>query len=105
MKLIFAIAYMMIYYQPKLYNRGSPVSHNESLLFHVFPQRSLPALRQLTPDSTAFIQQSQALQAPAVVLTSTNTTGATATAPRTLIQPALSNSSQTASLVNTDLHA
>ncbi|XP_026077155.1 transcription initiation factor TFIID subunit 4-like isoform X1 [Carassius auratus] len=64
-----------------------------------FLKRSLPALRQLTPDSTAFIQQSQALQAPAVVLTSTNTTGATATAPRTLIQPALSNSSQTASLV------
>ncbi|KAL0181609.1 hypothetical protein M9458_024015, partial [Cirrhinus mrigala] len=53
--------------------------------------RSLPALRQLTPDSTAFIQQSQALQA-------TNTAGATATAPRTLIQPALSNSSQAASL-------
>uniref|UniRef100_A0A8C2A4E0 TAF4A RNA polymerase II, TATA box binding protein (TBP)-associated factor n=1 Tax=Cyprinus carpio TaxID=7962 RepID=A0A8C2A4E0_CYPCA len=64
-----------------------------------FLKRSLPALRQLTPDSTAFIQQSQALQASAVVLTSTNTTGATATAPRTLIQPALSNSSQTASLV------
>ncbi|XP_016085968.1 transcription initiation factor TFIID subunit 4 isoform X1 [Sinocyclocheilus grahami] len=64
-----------------------------------FLKRSLPALRQLTPDSTAFIQQSQALQAPAVVLTSTNTTGATATAPRMLIQPALSNSSQTASLV------
>ncbi|XP_050978604.1 transcription initiation factor TFIID subunit 4 isoform X1 [Labeo rohita] len=64
-----------------------------------FLKRSLPALRQLTPDSTAFIQQSQALQASAVVLTSTNTAGATATAPRTLIQPALSNSSQTASLV------
>ncbi|XP_016406832.1 transcription initiation factor TFIID subunit 4-like isoform X2 [Sinocyclocheilus rhinocerous] len=64
-----------------------------------FLKRSLPALRQLTPDSTAFIQQSQALQAPAVVLTSTNTAGATATAPRTLIQPALSNSSQTASLI------
>ncbi|XP_016325778.1 transcription initiation factor TFIID subunit 4-like, partial [Sinocyclocheilus anshuiensis] len=64
-----------------------------------FLKRSLPALRQLTPDSTAFIQQSQALQAPAVVLTSTNTAGATAAAPRTLIQPALSNSSQTASLV------
>lgn len=64
-----------------------------------FLKRSLPALRQLTPDSTAFIQQSQALQAPAVVLTSSNTAGATATAPRTLIQPALSNSSQTASLV------
>ncbi|XP_059385387.1 transcription initiation factor TFIID subunit 4-like isoform X2 [Carassius carassius] len=64
-----------------------------------FLKRSLPALRQLTPDSTAFIQQSQALQAPVVVLTSTNTTAATATAPRTLIQPALSNSSQTASLV------
>lgn len=62
-----------------------------------FLKRSLPALRQLTPDSTAFIQQSQALQAPAVVLTSSNTAGATA--PRTLIQPALSNSSQTASLV------
>ncbi|XDV51702.1 hypothetical protein PO909_020538 [Leuciscus waleckii] len=64
-----------------------------------FLKRSLPALRQLTPDSTAFIQQSQALQASAVVLTSPNTAGATATAPRTLIQPALSNSSQTASLV------
>ncbi|KAF4107544.1 hypothetical protein G5714_011908 [Onychostoma macrolepis] len=64
-----------------------------------FLKRSLPALRQLTPDSTAFIQQSQALQASAVVLTSSNTAGATATAPRTLIQPALSNSSQTASLV------
>uniref|UniRef100_A0A671LT82 TAFH domain-containing protein n=1 Tax=Sinocyclocheilus anshuiensis TaxID=1608454 RepID=A0A671LT82_9TELE len=64
-----------------------------------FLKRSLPALRQLTPDSTAFIQQSQALQAPTVVLTSSNTAGATATVPRTLIQPALSNSSQTASLV------
>ncbi|XP_052425554.1 transcription initiation factor TFIID subunit 4 isoform X2 [Carassius gibelio] len=64
-----------------------------------FLKRSLPALRQLTPDSTAFIQQSQGLQAPAVVLTSSNTAGATSTAPRTLIQPALSNSSQTASLV------
>ncbi|XP_077059375.1 transcription initiation factor TFIID subunit 4 isoform X2 [Siphateles boraxobius] len=64
-----------------------------------FLKRSLPALRQLTPDSTAFIQQSQAIQASAVVLTSSNTAGATATAPRTLIQPALSNSSQTASLV------
>ncbi|XP_051532481.1 transcription initiation factor TFIID subunit 4-like [Myxocyprinus asiaticus] len=64
-----------------------------------FLKRSLPALRQLTPDSTAFIQQSQTLQAPAVVLTSTNTAAATATATRTLIQPALSNSSQTASLV------
>lgn len=64
-----------------------------------FLKRSLPALRQLTPDSTAFIQQSQALQASAVVLTSPNTAGSTATAPRTLIQPALSNSSQTASLV------
>ncbi|XP_039529809.1 transcription initiation factor TFIID subunit 4 isoform X2 [Pimephales promelas] len=64
-----------------------------------FLKRSLPALRQLTPDSTAFIQQSQALQASAVLLTGSNTTGATATAPRTLIQPALSNSSQTASLV------
>uniref|UniRef100_A0A9R1SG08 TAF4A RNA polymerase II, TATA box binding protein (TBP)-associated factor n=2 Tax=Cyprinus carpio TaxID=7962 RepID=A0A9R1SG08_CYPCA len=69
-----------------------------------FLKRSLPALRQLTPDSTAFIQQSQGLQAPAVVLTSSNTAGTTATAHRTLIQPALSNSSQTASLVNTDLH-
>uniref|UniRef100_A0A8C1CV83 TAF4A RNA polymerase II, TATA box binding protein (TBP)-associated factor n=1 Tax=Cyprinus carpio carpio TaxID=630221 RepID=A0A8C1CV83_CYPCA len=59
-----------------------------------FLKRSLPALRQLTPDSTAFIQQSQALQAPAVVLTSTNTTGATATAPRTLIQPALNTATQ-----------
>uniref|UniRef100_A0A673KHK1 Transcription initiation factor TFIID subunit 4-like n=1 Tax=Sinocyclocheilus rhinocerous TaxID=307959 RepID=A0A673KHK1_9TELE len=49
-----------------------------------FLKRSLPALRQLTPDSTAFIQQSQALQAPAVVLTSSNTAGATATAPRTI---------------------
>ncbi|XP_042590209.1 transcription initiation factor TFIID subunit 4-like isoform X2 [Cyprinus carpio] len=64
-----------------------------------FLKRSLPALRQLTPDSTAFIQQSQGLQAPAVVLTSSNTAGTTATAHRTLIQPALSNSSQTASLV------
>ncbi|XP_067287530.1 transcription initiation factor TFIID subunit 4 isoform X2 [Pseudorasbora parva] len=64
-----------------------------------FLKRSLPALRQLTPDSTAFIQQSQALQASTVVLTSPNTAGTTATAPRTLIQPALSNSSQTASLV------
>ncbi|XP_051528667.1 transcription initiation factor TFIID subunit 4-like isoform X2 [Myxocyprinus asiaticus] len=64
-----------------------------------FLKRSLPALRQLTPDSTAFIQQSQTLQAPAVVLTSTNTAAATATATHTLIQPALSNSSQTASLV------
>ncbi|XP_059393164.1 transcription initiation factor TFIID subunit 4-like isoform X2 [Carassius carassius] len=64
-----------------------------------FLKRSLPALRQLTPDSTAFIQQSQGLQAPAVVLTSSNTAGATSTAPCTLIQPALSNSSQTASLV------
>ncbi|XP_067244343.1 transcription initiation factor TFIID subunit 4 isoform X1 [Chanodichthys erythropterus] len=64
-----------------------------------FLKRSLPALRQLTPDSTAFIQQSQALQAPTVVLTSPNTAGATGTAPRTLVQPALSNSSQTASLV------
>ncbi|KTF83575.1 hypothetical protein cypCar_00007092 [Cyprinus carpio] len=63
-----------------------------------FLKRSLPALRQLTPDSTAFIQQSQGLQAPAVVLTSSNTAGTTATAHRTLIQPALSNSSQTASL-------
>uniref|UniRef100_A0A8C1L314 TAF4A RNA polymerase II, TATA box binding protein (TBP)-associated factor n=1 Tax=Cyprinus carpio TaxID=7962 RepID=A0A8C1L314_CYPCA len=60
-----------------------------------FLKRSLPALRQLTPDSTAFIQQSQGLQAPAVVLTSSNTAGTTATAHRTLIQPALSNSSQT----------
>ncbi|XP_051957068.1 transcription initiation factor TFIID subunit 4 isoform X2 [Xyrauchen texanus] len=64
-----------------------------------FLKRSLPALRQLTPDSTAFIQQSQTLQAPTVVLTSTNTAAATATATHTLIQPALSNSSKTASLV------
>uniref|UniRef100_A0A8C1CSZ6 TAF4A RNA polymerase II, TATA box binding protein (TBP)-associated factor n=2 Tax=Cyprinus carpio TaxID=7962 RepID=A0A8C1CSZ6_CYPCA len=53
-----------------------------------FLKRSLPALRQLTPDSTAFIQQSQGLQAPAVVLTSSNTAGTTATAHRTLIQTA-----------------
>lgn len=62
-----------------------------------FLKRSLPALRQLTPDSTAFIQQSQSLQSPTVVLTSPNT--AATTAPRTLIQPALCNSNQTASLV------
>ncbi len=99
-KSLFAIACMTINCQPKLYNQDSPISHNEFLLFHVFLQRSLPALRQLTPDSTAFIQQSQGLQGSAVVLTSSNTAGATATAPRTLIQPALSNSSQTASLVN-----
>ncbi|XP_005172945.3 transcription initiation factor TFIID subunit 4 isoform X1 [Danio rerio] len=64
-----------------------------------FLKRSLPALRQLTPDSTAFIQQSQALHSPTVVLTSPNTAGGTTAAPRTLTQPALSNSSQTASLV------
>ncbi|KAA0707765.1 TFIID subunit 4 RNA polymerase II [Triplophysa tibetana] len=62
-----------------------------------FLKRSLPALRQLTPDSTAFIQQSQALQSPTVVLTSPST--AATTAPRTLIQTGLSNSSHTASLV------
>ncbi|XP_056591149.1 transcription initiation factor TFIID subunit 4 isoform X2 [Triplophysa dalaica] len=62
-----------------------------------FLKRSLPALRQLTPDSTAFIQQSQTLQSPTVVLTSPST--AATTAPRTLIQTGLSNSSHTASLV------
>ncbi|TRY97343.1 hypothetical protein DNTS_031684 [Danionella cerebrum] len=60
-----------------------------------FLKRSLPALRQLTPDSTAFIQQSQSLQTSTVVLTSTNTTGGAGTATRTVTQPTLSNSSQT----------
>ncbi|XP_055040116.2 transcription initiation factor TFIID subunit 4 [Misgurnus anguillicaudatus] len=60
-----------------------------------FLKRSLPALRQLTPDSTAFIQQSQS--GLPVMVTSPST--AAATASRTLIQSPLSNSSQTTSLV------
>ncbi|KAL7843585.1 hypothetical protein AOLI_G00250970 [Acnodon oligacanthus] len=102
-----------------------------------FLKRSLPALRQLTPDSLAFIQQSQGLQAKpaataanmapaattapvataAAAVTSatpgTATTAATTatantvatavsaavTASRTLIQPTLSKTNQSASLV------
>ncbi|KAM9444171.1 transcription initiation factor TFIID subunit 4 [Clarias gariepinus] len=50
-----------------------------------FLKRSLPALRKLTPDSLAFIQQSQGLQptkpAATVVLTNTTTANAATVAP------------------------
>ncbi|XP_060766139.1 transcription initiation factor TFIID subunit 4 [Neoarius graeffei] len=53
-----------------------------------FLKRSLPALRKLTPDSLAFIQQSQGLQptkpAASVVLTNTTTTNAATVATTTL---------------------
>ncbi|XP_072522434.1 transcription initiation factor TFIID subunit 4 [Salminus brasiliensis] len=109
-----------------------------------FLKRSLPALRQLTPDSLAFIQQSQGLPAkPAATVALTSPTAANtvtaasvattvpvataatpaatgtatiaattatassaaavvsaaATAPRTLIQPALNKANQSASLM------
>nr|XP_019942453.1 PREDICTED: transcription initiation factor TFIID subunit 4-like [Paralichthys olivaceus]XP_019942454.1 PREDICTED: transcription initiation factor TFIID subunit 4-like [Paralichthys olivaceus] len=75
-----------------------------------FLKRSLPALRQLTPDSAAFIQQSQLPQLASVPVSSTSSTPTTVvlsnpaprlTAPisRPQLQPGVSKQGQTASLV------
>ncbi|XP_034441792.1 transcription initiation factor TFIID subunit 4-like [Hippoglossus hippoglossus] len=75
-----------------------------------FLKRSLPALRQLTPDSDAFIQQSQLPQLVSGPVSSTSLTPTTVvlsspaprlTAPisRPQLQPGISKQGQTASLV------
>ncbi|XP_076607861.1 transcription initiation factor TFIID subunit 4 isoform X2 [Chaetodon auriga] len=75
-----------------------------------FLKRSLPALRQLTPDSAAFIQQSQLPQLASAPVSSTSPTPSTVvlaspaprlTAPvsRPQLQPGVSKPGQTSSLV------
>lgn len=74
-------------------------------------QRSLPALRQLTPDSAAFIQQSQLAQPASGSVSSTSTTPTTVVlgspAPRLptpvsrpLLQPGINKPGQMPSLVS-----